>query len=133
MNETARPYGFVQLIVSQMIAILVGHGFDAEPRPEGGHHGPQRAAKSDEDAAQDMWGQRFAAAAALPLGAERYVSAGSAGDLVAGVLTNRVFDRASLTSPNEHQQNETLSNYGPEYSRRARTVAPERSTSTFNE
>ncbi len=49
------------------------------------HHGPQRAAKSDEDAAQDMWGQRFAAAAELPLGAERYVSAGSAGDLVAGV------------------------------------------------
>ncbi len=54
-----------------------------------------RAAKADEDATQSMWGQRFGAAAELPLGAERYVSAGSAGDLVAGVLTNRVFNGVS--------------------------------------
>ncbi len=52
--------------------------------------------KGDEDAAQGLWGQRFGAAAELPLGAERYVGAGGAGDLVAGVLTNRVFDRASM-------------------------------------
>ncbi len=56
-----------------------------------------RAAKADEDAAQGMCGQRFGAAAELPLGAERYVSAGSAGDLVAGGLAflaapNRVFN-----------------------------------------
>ncbi len=43
-------------------------------------HGPHRAANGDEDAAQGMCGQRFGAAAELPLGAERYVSAGSAGD-----------------------------------------------------
>ncbi len=41
-----------------------------------------------------MCGQRFGAAAELPLGAELYVSAGSAGDLVAGNPANRVFDRA---------------------------------------
>jgi hypothetical protein len=41
--------------------------------------------------AQPMWGQRFGAAAELPLGTERHVSAGSNGDLVAGVRTNRVF------------------------------------------
>ncbi len=45
-----------------------------------------RAAKADEDAAQGMWGQRFGAAAELPLGAERYVSAGSAGDLSSPVF-----------------------------------------------
>jgi hypothetical protein len=39
-----------------------------------------RAAKGDEDAPRPLWGQRFGAAA--PLGAERYVTAGSAGDLV---------------------------------------------------
>jgi hypothetical protein len=45
-----------------------------------------RAAKADKDAAQPLWGQRFGAAAELPLGPELYVNAGSAGDLVAGVL-----------------------------------------------
>jgi hypothetical protein len=45
-----------------------------------------RAAKANEDAAQPSWGQRFGAAAELPLGPELYVTAGSAGDLVAGVL-----------------------------------------------
>ena len=49
-----------------------------------------RTAKAKEDAARPSWGQRFGAAAELPLGADRYVSAGSAGDLVAGVPTNRV-------------------------------------------
>ncbi len=39
-----------------------------------------------------LWGQRFGAAAELPLGAELYVLAGSAGDLVAGVRTSRVFN-----------------------------------------
>jgi hypothetical protein len=37
-----------------------------------------------------LWGQGFGSAAELPLGAELYVSAGSAGDLVAGVRTNRL-------------------------------------------
>ena len=63
---------------------------------KGVFHGPRRAAKGNEDAAQPLWGQGFGPAAELPLGAERYVSAGSAGDLVAGVLTKRVFDRASF-------------------------------------
>ncbi len=51
-----------------------------------------RAAKADEDAMQPLWGQRFGAAAELPLGAELYASAGNTGDLVAGVLTNRAFN-----------------------------------------
>ena len=33
-----------------------------------------------------MWGQGFGPAAELPLGAKLYVSAGSTGDLVAGIL-----------------------------------------------
>jgi glutaryl-CoA dehydrogenase len=41
-----------------------------------------------------LWGQRFGPAAELPLGAERYVSSVSPGDLVAGVRTNRVFNGA---------------------------------------
>jgi hypothetical protein len=45
-----------------------------------------RAAKANEDAELPSWGQRFGAAAELPLGPELYVTAGSAGDLVAGVL-----------------------------------------------
>jgi hypothetical protein len=53
-----------------------------------------RAAKGDEDAVEPVWGQRFGAAAELPLGAEFYVRAGSTGDLVAGTRTDRVFDRA---------------------------------------
>ena len=53
-----------------------------------------RAAKADEDAAEPVWGQRFGAAAELPLGAELYVRTGSTGDLVAGDPPNRVFDRA---------------------------------------
>ena len=48
-----------------------------------------RAAKANEDAMQPVWGQRFGAAAELPLGAERYVSVGSAGDL-AGVYKPRL-------------------------------------------
>ncbi len=80
-----------------------------------GGTGSGGAAKADEDAAQGMWGQRFGAvqmdlptknlvgqaprpAAEPQLGAERYVSAGSAGDLVAGVLTNRVFNEAFATA-----------------------------------
>ncbi len=35
---------------------------------------------------EGVWGQGFGPAAELPLGAELYASAGSAGDLVAGVL-----------------------------------------------
>ena len=96
---------------------------NSEPRPEGSLHGPRRAAKADEDAkwrlrrinnldrvfdrafhgprraakgdedTLPVWGQGFGAAE-LPLGAELYVSAGSAGDLVAGNPANRVFDRA---------------------------------------
>jgi hypothetical protein len=53
-----------------------------------------RAAKANEDAALPSRGQRFGAAAELPLGPELYVSAGSTGDLVAGDPANRVFDRA---------------------------------------
>jgi hypothetical protein len=36
--------------------------------------------------ARPLWGQGFRPTAELPLGAELYVKAGSAGDLVAGVL-----------------------------------------------
>ncbi len=53
-------------------------------------HGPQRAAKGNEDATQPVWGRP----SGLPPGfrpARNFTSAGSAGDLVAGVLTNRVF------------------------------------------
>jgi hypothetical protein len=57
-----------------------------------------RAAKADEDAVEPVWGQRFGAAAELPLGAELYVRTGSTGDLVAGTRTNRVFDRAYSAS-----------------------------------
>ncbi len=35
-----------------------------------------RAAEANEDAIQPVWGQRFGAAAELPLGAELYVGAG---------------------------------------------------------
>ncbi len=52
-----------------------------------------RAAKGDEDATQPVWG----GPSGLQPGfrpARNFTSAGSAGDLVAGVLTNRVFDRA---------------------------------------
>jgi hypothetical protein len=56
-----------------------------------------RAAKANEDAARPSWGQRFGAAAELPLGPELYVTAGSVGDLVAGDPANRVFDRANST------------------------------------
>ncbi len=45
-----------------------------------------RATKANEDAVEPVCGQRFGAAAELPLGAEFYVRAGSTGDLVAGVL-----------------------------------------------
>ncbi len=45
-----------------------------------------RAAKADEDAARPLWGQRFSAAAELLLGAERYISAGSTGDLSSPVF-----------------------------------------------
>ncbi len=41
------------------------------------------AAKPNEDAAQPLWGQRFGAAAELPLGPELYVSTDSTADLVA--------------------------------------------------
>jgi hypothetical protein len=40
-----------------------------------------------------LWGQGFRPAAELSLGAERHVSAGSTGDLVAGKPANRVLDR----------------------------------------
>ena len=53
-----------------------------------------RIAKANEDAIQPVWGQRFGAAAELPLGAELYAGAGSTSDLVAGAHTNRVFNRA---------------------------------------
>ncbi len=48
-----------------------------------------------------MWGQGFGPAAELPLGAELYVSAGSTGDLVAGLHMNRVFNggKTLLASP----------------------------------
>ncbi len=55
-------------------------------------NGVTMAAKLNEDAAQPLWGQGFRPAAELPLGAERHVSAGSAGDLVAGPGLNRVFN-----------------------------------------
>jgi hypothetical protein len=41
-----------------------------------------------------MWGQGFGPAAELRLGAELYVTAGSAGDLVAAAPANRVFNGA---------------------------------------
>jgi hypothetical protein len=41
-----------------------------------------------------LWGQRFGAPAELPLGAELYVTTGSAGDLVAGDPASRVFNEA---------------------------------------
>ncbi len=44
-----------------------------------------------------MWGQRFGAAAELPLGAELYVNAGSAGDLVAGRLPLLAFPTRVFT------------------------------------
>jgi hypothetical protein len=53
-----------------------------------------RAAKANEDAELLSWGQRFGAAAELPLGPELSVTADSGGDLVAGDRANRVFDRA---------------------------------------
>jgi hypothetical protein len=56
-----------------------------------------RTAKLNEDAVEPVWGQRFGAAAELPLGAELYVRTGSTGDLVAGTRTDRVFDRANST------------------------------------
>ncbi len=62
---------------------------------KGVFHGPRRSARADEDALP-VWGQGLGPAAELPLGAELYVSAGSAGDLVAGNPANRVFDRASF-------------------------------------
>ncbi len=58
---------------------------------KGAFHGPLRAARADEDA-PPVWGQGFRPAAELPLGAELYVRAGSAGEQVD--LINRVFDRA---------------------------------------
>ena len=42
---------------------------------KGVFHGPERAAKGDEDTAQPVWGQGFGPAAELPLGAELYVRA----------------------------------------------------------
>ncbi len=56
-----------------------------------------RAAKVDGDATRSLWGQRFGAAAELPLGAELYVLAGSTGDLVADVRTNHSFNGAFVT------------------------------------
>ena len=53
-----------------------------------------RAGKADEDAMQPVGGQRFGAAAELPLGAELYASAGNTSDLVAGAYTNRVLNGA---------------------------------------
>ena len=55
-----------------------------------------RAANADEDAGRPMWGQRFGAAAELPLGAELYASAGNTSDLVAGAYTNRVFNGVTM-------------------------------------
>jgi anti-anti-sigma factor len=54
------------------------------PPPEIGFTIAPRAAKANEDAVEPVWGQRFGAAAELPLGPELYVTAGRAGDLVAG-------------------------------------------------
>ncbi len=54
-----------------------------------------RAAKANEDEMQPVWGQRFGAAAELPLGSELYANAGNASDLVAGAYTNRVFNGVS--------------------------------------
>ncbi len=48
-----------------------------------------RVAKANEDAMQPVWGQRFGAAAELPLGAELYASAVAPAIFVAGALTNR--------------------------------------------
>jgi hypothetical protein len=62
-----------------------------------------RAAKANEDAARPSWGQRFGAAAELPLGPELYVTAGSVGDLVAGTRTDRVFDRAVELARQPHR------------------------------
>jgi hypothetical protein len=45
-----------------------------------------RAAKANEDVARPLWGQRFGAAAELPLGPELYVTSGSAGDLSPVIL-----------------------------------------------
>ncbi len=67
--------------------------YDVGPKLKGVFHGPRRAAKGDEDALP-VWGQGLGPAAELPLGAELYVSAGSAGDLVAGNPANRVFNGA---------------------------------------
>ncbi len=61
---------------------------------KGAFHGPRRAAKGDEDAAQPVWGRP----SGLPLGfrpARNFTSACNAGDLVASPHTNRVFDRAT--------------------------------------
>ncbi len=55
------------------------------------------APKANEHALEPVWGQRFGAAAELPLGAELYVTFGSAGDLVAGDPANRVFNGASFS------------------------------------
>jgi hypothetical protein len=60
----------------------------SEPRPAGSVSWPQQAAEADKDAVEPLWGQGFCPAAELPLGAELYVRAGSAGDLVAGVLNH---------------------------------------------
>ncbi len=62
---------------------------------KGAFHGPQRAAKGNEDALP-VWGQGLGPAAELPLGAERYVRAGSTGDLVAGTRTDRVFNGVAM-------------------------------------
>ncbi len=62
---------------------------------EGVVHGPRRAARVDGDTLP-VWGQGLGPAAELPLGAELYLRAGSAGDLVAGNPANRVFDRVTM-------------------------------------
>ncbi len=48
-------------------------------------------------AAQGIWGQRFGAAAELPLGAERHVNPGGAGDLVAGIWREATLEAAPGT------------------------------------
>jgi hypothetical protein len=64
-----------------------------------------RAAKANEDDARPLRGQRFGAAAELPLGPELYVIAGSAGDLVAGDPANCVFNgvRMALRATEMHE------------------------------
>ncbi len=58
--------------------------------------------KSNEDAAQPLWGQRFGAAAALPPGAKLYVTVGTAGDLAPVTLPtpfSTEWCSAALSSP----------------------------------